>query len=64
MTTHLHIPWPDGSTTRIETSTAQALDLNAGTRNHLALVGDEQISVDDDGTITTHDSALPLDNAA
>jgi len=66
MTTHLHIPWPDGTTSRIEISIGHALDLNAGTRNHLTLVGDEHIAVDDDGTITTHQSAIPpqLDDAA
>jgi len=64
MTNHLRITWPDGTTHAIKMTTGQTLDINAGTLNRLSLAGDEQITVDDDGTITTHDTALPLDDAA
>jgi len=53
----------DGTIHETEITTEQALDLGAGAPIAY-FPHDERVLVDDDGTITTRNSALPLDNAA
>lgn len=48
----------DGTKNATEITPEQALDLSAG-KPIAYLPRDERILVDDDGTITTHDVALP-----
>lgn len=52
--THI-IPFDDGR--EVELTTSQLLDLNAGALNWLPL--HDHILVDDDGTITERQSAVP-----
>ncbi len=58
MTDHLRIDWQDGTTHEIEMTTGQLLDVNAG-KPVAYFPRDERILIDEDGTITRHESAIP-----
>jgi len=54
---------PDGTKNETEITAEQALDLGAG-KPIAYMPQDERLLIDRDGTITHHESALPLDTAA
>ena len=66
MTYTLRMTMRDGTIRQTEVTTGQLLDYNAGLGLPPHFVRDDEILVDDDGTITTTDNAVPqqLDDAA
>ena len=59
MTHTLRQTMHDGTIRETEVTTGQLLDFNAGHGIAPHFVRDEQVLVDDDGEITTRESAIP-----
>jgi len=58
--THIHrMRMHDGTVRETEVTTGQLLDFGAGLGIPMHTVRDEQVLVDDDGEITTRESAIP-----